>query len=293
VAINSAPAGLTVTVDGTSYATPQTFKWTPGSSHTLSTASPQGTGTRYQFANWSDGGAQSHSIVVPATATTYSASFTTQYQLTTTVSPSGAGTVTASPSSSDGYYNSGTSVQLTVTASGSKAFSGFSGALTGPANPQTVAMSAPRSVTANFAVPAKFSVSLKHSGAFTRGEANATYTVTVSDPSSTASSGAVTVVEALPAGMTLVSMAGTGWACSSGSATCTRSDSLAGAASYPAITVTVQIASNAATPLVNSVTVSGGGAATVTASNSAAISRSVPSGRSSVRDDLMGDRRNE
>jgi hypothetical protein len=52
----------------------------------------------------------------------------------------------------------------------------------------------------------------------------------------------VTVTETLPAGLTLVAMTGTGWTCASN--VCTRSDALAAGASYPAITVTVNVAVN-------------------------------------------------
>jgi hypothetical protein len=41
--------------------------------------------------------------------------------------------------------------------------------------------------------------------------------------------------------------------------TCTRSDALGAGANYPAITLTVSLASNAAARLINSATVSGGG----------------------------------
>jgi hypothetical protein len=221
--------------------------------------------------HWSDGGAQSHSIVTPATATTSTANFSTQYLLTMKASPAGYGTVTASPASSDGYYNLGTQVQISATASAGDEFSSFSGNLTGTPDPQTLAMSAPASVTANFVPVPRFRVTMGHSRAFTKGENNALYSILVSDISSTATSGAITVSEALPAGMTLVSMAGAGWTCVAGGHTCTRSDSLSGGRSYPVVTVTVDIAASAQSPLVISVTVSGGGAASVTETTSVAI----------------------
>jgi uncharacterized repeat protein (TIGR01451 family) len=271
VTVSSTPAGLLVTVDGTSYTTPQKFTWVQGSTHTLATASPQGTGTRNVFASWSDGGAQSHGIVAPSAATTYTAAFSTQYLLTAGVSPSGYGAIAVSPGSTDGYYDSGTQVQITAAATPGHIFSGFSGDLTGTGNPQTLSMSAPHSVTANFIVPPRFSLTVRHNSPFTRGEQNATYTVTVSNTSATATTGAVTVSETLSSGMTLVSTAGTGWTCASRS--CTRSDSLAGGSAYAAITVAVNIANNAGSPLVNTVTVSGGGAASVTNTSSAPIRR--------------------
>ena len=77
------PAGRSFTVDGTAYTTAQTFTWTPGSSHTIATSSPQsgGTGVQYVWSSWSDGGAISHTIT-PTTNATYTADFTTQYYLT-------------------------------------------------------------------------------------------------------------------------------------------------------------------------------------------------------------------
>jgi uncharacterized repeat protein (TIGR01451 family) len=270
VTVASLPAGLLVTVDGTSYPTPQKFTWVQGSTHTLATVSPQGTGTRNIFVSWSDGGAQSHAIVAPSAAATYTATFSTQYLLTAGVSPSGYGAIAVSPTSTDGYYSPGAQVQITATATPGHIFSGFSGDLTGTANPQTLTMSAPHTVTANFIAPPKFSLTVSHNGPFPRGEQNAAYTVTVSNISSAATTGAVTVSETLSSGMTLVSMAGAGWTCASHS--CVRSDSLAGGSAYPSIIVTVNIANNAGS-VVNSVTVSGGGAASVTTTSPAPMKR--------------------
>src|SRR5258708_40166231 len=64
-------------------------------------------------------------------------------------------------------------------------------------------------------------------------------------------------------------MAGTGWACST--ATCPGGDALAGGSGYPAITVTVNVAANAGSPLLNQVSASGGGSATANASDSTNI----------------------
>ena len=78
------------------------------------------------------------------------------------------------------------------------------------------------------------------------------------DPTSTlAAAKQVTVVDTLPAGVTLVAMSGNGWTCAPFLATCVRSDSLAAGASYPPILVKVKVAG--AGPLTNTATVSGGG----------------------------------
>jgi hypothetical protein len=69
----------------------------------------------------------------------------------------------------------------------------------------------------------------------------------------------VTVKDTLPAGLTATALAGPGWTCTVPDVRCVRSDVLAGGASYPAITLTVRVAAEASAPVVNSVTVSGGG----------------------------------
>src|SRR5207245_2900990 len=58
------------------------------------------------------------------------------------------------------------------------------------------------------------------------------------------------------------------WSCTVGAtSTCSRSDALAAGASYPAITLTVNVAANAPATVTNTATVSGGGE-TNTANNS-------------------------
>jgi len=86
-------------------------------------------------------------------------------------------------------------------------------------------------------------------------------------------SGGVTVTETAPDGLTLVSMAGTGWTCGTPNPAnvCTRGDSLAGGASYPAITVSVNVAADATSPQVNTAGVTGGGSAPANASDSTVI----------------------
>src|SRR5205823_146834 len=54
VTVQTSPANLSFAVDGTSYTAAQTFSWQPGSSHTISTTSPQNgaTGVRYVWSSW-------------------------------------------------------------------------------------------------------------------------------------------------------------------------------------------------------------------------------------------------
>jgi hypothetical protein len=113
-------------------------------------------------------------------------------------------------------------------------------------------------------------ITKSHAGSFTQGQTGAAYQVTVANQTgAVASSGTVTVTENPPSGETLTGMSGTGWTC--GGSACTRSDALAGGASYPPIAVAVSVASNANSPQVNSVTVSGGGSASATATDSTAV----------------------
>jgi len=98
-----------------------------------------------------------------------------------------------------------------------------------------------------------------HSGNFTQGDVGDTYTLTVTNSGNKASNGTVTVTDILPGGLSATDIAGTGWSCTLGTLTCTRGDALAASTSYPVITVTVNVASNAPASVVNNATVSGGG----------------------------------
>ncbi len=144
--------GVNVVTDFVSQNVVATIPLLPGTSFSMSTTSPQAgpPGTRYVFDNWSDGGAISHVIAVPNSSTALSLNFKTQYQLTTSASPVAGGSIAASPSSVDGYYDSGTSIQLTGLPATGYLFSGWNGDLSGTANPQSISMTAVRNVTANF-----------------------------------------------------------------------------------------------------------------------------------------------
>ena len=69
--INTSPAGLVYSVDGTNYSTPQAFNWLSGSSHMISAPATQTyAGTPYQWYSWSDGGALAHSVTASGSADT-------------------------------------------------------------------------------------------------------------------------------------------------------------------------------------------------------------------------------
>jgi hypothetical protein len=151
VTINTSPQGLLVSVDGgTASAAPLMESWQIGSQHTITTTSPQSaTGTQYIFANWSDGLAISHTVTVATGTPSYTANFTTQYLLTVNTSPAGGGTATPT---SGTFYASGTVVSLGATANSGYAFSNWTGpAASANSASTTVTMTAPETVTANFA----------------------------------------------------------------------------------------------------------------------------------------------
>jgi uncharacterized repeat protein (TIGR01451 family) len=103
-------------------------------------------------------------------------------------------------------------------------------------------------------------VAKSHSGNFTRGSTG-TYTITVSNAGGAATSGVVTVTDTLPAGLTPSTQSGTGWTCgaSGQTVTCTRSNALAAGASYPAITLVVNVLQTAGASLTNTAAGDGGG----------------------------------
>jgi hypothetical protein len=149
VTVQTSPAGLSFTVDGTAYTATQSFSWAPGSSHTIATTSPQsgGTGIQYLWGSWSDGGAISHTVA-PTTNKTYTANFTKQYYLTMSAGSGGS----ASPSS--GWRGSGTTVSISAPPTSGYTFNGWTGSgigsYSGPNSPASLTMSGPITETAAF-----------------------------------------------------------------------------------------------------------------------------------------------
>jgi uncharacterized protein (TIGR03437 family) len=85
-----------------------------------------------------------------------------------------------------------------------------------------------------------------HTGNFRQGDIGDTYSIVVTNTGQATTTAAVSVGDNLPAGLIATAMSGNGWACVPGALSCSRSDSLAPGASYPPITVTVNVASNGA-----------------------------------------------
>jgi uncharacterized repeat protein (TIGR01451 family) len=104
-------------------------------------------------------------------------------------------------------------------------------------------------------IPSPLQIAATHSPAtFAQGQAGATLTLTVTNTSEKPTdTSAVTVTDAVPPGLTATAASGDGWTCT-GSARprCMRTGVLAPHASYPPITLTVDVAADAPVTITNS-----------------------------------------
>ncbi len=72
ITLATSPGGLSVSVNGTTFTAPTTITSWQGWQLSLNAPSPQ---KGHRFSSWSDGGAQAHTVITPATPTTYTATF--------------------------------------------------------------------------------------------------------------------------------------------------------------------------------------------------------------------------
>lgn len=158
VTVVTSPAGLIADVNGAS-AGSLPLTWNIGTNYTLYASSPQTLVstpyTRYVFSSWSNGVTSTTSptdvVPAPASATTYTALFTTQYQLSASAGAGGTVTVT------NGYYNQGSAQPILATPYAGYVFSGWTGSsdIANPASASTtITMNKPETIAASFtAVP--------------------------------------------------------------------------------------------------------------------------------------------
>jgi uncharacterized protein (TIGR02145 family)/uncharacterized repeat protein (TIGR02543 family) len=104
----------------------------------------------YMFTGWSsDASGTVNSVTVTMNGNkSVTANFVATYTLTTTVTPTGGGTVLRSPD--NGSYNTGASVTVTATATSGYTFTGWSGASTSTSSSITITMDGNKTLTANF-----------------------------------------------------------------------------------------------------------------------------------------------
>ncbi|MBS1828620.1 MAG: hypothetical protein JST93_25165 [Acidobacteria bacterium] len=142
------PAGVGFSLNSVAYTGTQTVSLAPGS-YLLSTAATQslGAGTQAVFTGWSDSGNISHNITVASSPLNITGSFKTQYQLTVTAA-SGGTALPASPT----FHDANAVVSVSATPNSGFYFTGWTGNVASPsAAATTVTMTAPVSITANFA----------------------------------------------------------------------------------------------------------------------------------------------
>ncbi|MBP1991618.1 cadherin-like beta sandwich domain-containing protein [Paenibacillus eucommiae] len=101
-------------------------------------------------------------------------------------------------------------------------------------------------------------IAIAPNGVFSQGKTGAHYSVTVQNTGNVKTNGPVTATVTLPSGLTATGLAGTGWACTLETLTCTTSNVLNGKSSYSVIDVTVDVAANAPRTVTSTVQVSGG-----------------------------------
>ncbi len=155
----------------------------------------------------------------------------------------------------------------------------FSNATTGVSSAQT-STGAGANATLLTVVSPNLRLSKSHSGNFTVGVPG-TYTLLVDNIQGTApTSGTITVVDTLPAGLTYVvaGSGGTGWSCTASGqiVTCTSSTILAaGASSSNPLTIQVAVAATSLPSVTNSAAVSGGSEPAANAGDNNAFDRTV------------------
>jgi astacin len=125
--ITTAPAGLPIAVDGVDAASPASFSWAPGSTHTIAADTLAGSADpRYVLVRWSDGGDPSHTITASTSQTVFCAVYQAQHKFAYGVG-SGSGTVVVTPVSADGYLPDRQPVRVTATPSAGSQFIRWTG----------------------------------------------------------------------------------------------------------------------------------------------------------------------
>jgi uncharacterized repeat protein (TIGR01451 family) len=128
-------------------------------------------------------------------------------------------------------------------------------------------------------------ISKTHVGNFQSG-GSGTYTITISNVGGMTTNGIVTVTDDLPTGLTATAFSGSGWSCDLSSLTCNRKDNLGPGASYPPLTLTVNVAASSSGTLTNVAKVSGG--SEVNTANDTALDPTTVNGAPSLSVSAQG-----
>jgi hypothetical protein len=141
------------------FALPYDPGWTPSSSHSVGTYSPQypwSSSTRFAFSSWSDGGAETHNVTLPASGgATYTDNITPQYYVADyALEGTCAASINVSPGSptGDGFYPAGSLISFGETPASGLSFTGWLYDLSGTGSPQNLTVSDEVLVAADYNV---------------------------------------------------------------------------------------------------------------------------------------------
>ncbi len=153
--------------DPGTYTGSRSFGWTAGTTCTVAPTSSAVAGqTRIRFSKWFDNStAATRSFTAGPSLTSIEVVYVTDYQLTLAASPLNGGSVSATPTSGDGWYPAGTAIQLTATPAAGYVFAAWAGA---PAN-GAFTMGSPVSATAAFSNACSYALSTTSSAVVAAG----------------------------------------------------------------------------------------------------------------------------
>ena len=129
------------------FALPYDSSWTPSSSHSIGTYSPQypwSSNSRFNFSSWSDGGTETHNVTLPGSGgATWTDNIIPDYYVTDYPLEPCAGSINVTPGSpsGDGFYPTGSPLTFTETANTGWTFTEWVYDLSGTANPQNLTVS--------------------------------------------------------------------------------------------------------------------------------------------------------
>ena len=146
--------GPTVTANAATFTGTRTFTgvYNQGDPFTITTTTPQafnGGQSQYVFLSGPNGNANTtQTVTLPSQSTvTYTMNFKAQHQVTFNTLPPAGGTIVPAGTA---FYDQGTVLNVQATPAANFVFGGFTGLLGGTTNPQTLTVTAPGVVTANF-----------------------------------------------------------------------------------------------------------------------------------------------
>lgn len=147
VTIQTNPPGFSFYADKEKYTAPHTFNWAKGTIHIIKADSFNlvDTGIRYEYNQWSDGGAIEHQYTVPENNTTITVDFEPQYYVT-------VDSDYGNPQGEGWYYKDTKAIfsvdELDIQGFTKKTFNRWTGDFTGHSNIDSVTVNQPKVITA-------------------------------------------------------------------------------------------------------------------------------------------------